>query len=107
MRRKSLRVQVASAALDVYSTEPPTASSQELLQHPRLVCTPHLGASTEEAQVNGRVDAAWSMGVDRAAVERALWLGCGSLVPCVTRRSLSAAGFGEGIVLLRPRDGLR
>lgn len=46
-------IQVASAALDVYSEEPPPASSRELLQHPRLVCTPHLGASTEEAQVCG------------------------------------------------------
>lgn len=45
------RLQVASAALDVYSSEPPPESSRELLQHPRLVCTPHLGASTEEAQV--------------------------------------------------------
>lgn len=43
--------QVASAALDVYDSEPPPESSRELLQHPRLVCTPHLGASTEEAQV--------------------------------------------------------
>lgn len=43
--------QVASAALDVYSAEPPPESARELLAHPRLVCTPHLGASTEEAQV--------------------------------------------------------
>lgn len=35
----------------MYSSEPPPESSQDLLQHPRLVCTPHLGASTEEAQV--------------------------------------------------------
>ncbi|CBJ29093.1 D-3-phosphoglycerate dehydrogenase [Ectocarpus siliculosus] len=52
---------VASAALDVYSSEPPPESSRELLQHPRLVCTPHLGASTEEAQVNVARDVAVQM----------------------------------------------
>ncbi|CAM9348356.1 unnamed protein product, partial [Hapterophycus canaliculatus] len=52
---------VASAALDVYSAEPPPETSRELLQHPRLVCTPHLGASTEEAQVNVARDVAVQM----------------------------------------------
>lgn len=42
--------QVAGAALDVFETEPPT--NRELVEHPKVVCTPHLGASTEEAQVN-------------------------------------------------------
>jgi D-3-phosphoglycerate dehydrogenase len=41
---------VAGAALDVFETEPPGAS--KLFEHDRLVCTPHLGASTLEAQVN-------------------------------------------------------
>ena len=40
--------QVAGAAIDVFVTEPPT--SNPLLQHPHLIATPHLGASTEEAQ---------------------------------------------------------
>jgi D-3-phosphoglycerate dehydrogenase len=39
---------VAGAAMDVFETEPPGASA--LLLHPRVVATPHLGASTEEAQ---------------------------------------------------------
>lgn len=43
---------VAGAALDVYSSEPPKEDLAELIAHPNLVCTPHLGASTEEAQVN-------------------------------------------------------
>ncbi|HLU23478.1 MAG TPA: phosphoglycerate dehydrogenase [Bacillaceae bacterium] len=40
--------QVAGAALDVYETEPST--NTELLSHPNVVVTPHLGASTVEAQ---------------------------------------------------------
>jgi D-3-phosphoglycerate dehydrogenase len=37
---------VAGAALDVFTSEPPTESSKALIAHPNLVCTPHLGAST-------------------------------------------------------------
>ncbi|MGA9294144.1 MAG: phosphoglycerate dehydrogenase [Ignavibacteriaceae bacterium] len=40
---------VSGAAIDVYSSEPPDFSS-ELIQHPKIITTPHLGASTEEAQ---------------------------------------------------------
>lgn len=39
------------AALDVFVTEPPTGVSMELAKHPKVVCTPHLGASTSEAQL--------------------------------------------------------
>jgi D-3-phosphoglycerate dehydrogenase len=42
---------VAGAALDVFVTEPPPAD-HPLLQLPEVVVTPHLGASTGEAQVN-------------------------------------------------------
>jgi len=41
---------VAGAALDVFEKEPPPESLKPLLQHPAIICTPHLGASTEEAQ---------------------------------------------------------
>jgi D-3-phosphoglycerate dehydrogenase len=40
---------IAGAAFDVYPVEPPPADSA-LLQHPHVICTPHLGASTHEAQ---------------------------------------------------------
>ncbi|KAK3429203.1 hypothetical protein EUGRSUZ_E00620 [Eucalyptus grandis] len=41
---------VAQAALDVFTEEPP-AKDSELVQHERVTVTPHLGASTTEAQV--------------------------------------------------------
>lgn len=41
---------VAGAALDVFETEPPGQSPLFELEH--LICTPHLGASTLEAQTN-------------------------------------------------------
>lgn len=41
---------VGGAALDVYSSEPPTEELYKVLEHPNIICTPHLGASTEEAQ---------------------------------------------------------
>jgi len=40
---------VSAAAFDVYEKEPPDFSGK-LINHPKVVATPHLGASTEEAQ---------------------------------------------------------
>lgn len=40
---------IAAAGIDVFSSEPPTDFA--LAQHPHVVATPHLGATTEEAQV--------------------------------------------------------
>uniref|UniRef100_A0A1B6KWA9 D-3-phosphoglycerate dehydrogenase n=1 Tax=Graphocephala atropunctata TaxID=36148 RepID=A0A1B6KWA9_9HEMI len=49
----------AGAALDVYIEEPPkNPTTLELLKHPAVVCTPHLGASTEEAQTRVAVEIA-------------------------------------------------
>ncbi|KAA3645450.1 MAG: hypothetical protein DWQ07_13360 [Chloroflexi bacterium] len=41
--------QVAGAALDVFSKEPPGLTA--LVAHPKVVATPHIGAQTAEAQV--------------------------------------------------------
>ncbi|MHB1001211.1 MAG: phosphoglycerate dehydrogenase [Armatimonadota bacterium] len=48
---------VAGIAFDVYEKEPPPADNP-LLQLDKAITTPHLGASTEEAQINVSVDVA-------------------------------------------------
>lgn len=51
---------VSGAALDVFEKEPPDFSSP-LLKHKNVVLTPHLGASTEEAQVNVAIEVCGSV----------------------------------------------
>ena len=46
--------QVAGAALDVYSKEPPGLTA--LVAHPKVIATPHIGAQTAEAQVRAAED---------------------------------------------------
>lgn len=47
------------AALDVFSEEPPKSPALlELIRHPKVLATPHLGASTVEAQVRVAVEIA-------------------------------------------------
>lgn len=41
---------VAAAALDTLEVEPPVEASEELRMHPNVVISPHLGASTFDAQ---------------------------------------------------------
>ncbi len=50
---------VASAALDVYAVEP--AKENDLFGLENVICTPHLGASTSEAQVNVALQVAEQM----------------------------------------------
>ncbi len=50
---------LAGAALDVFDAEPP--GMIKLMELPNFICTPHLGASTYEAQVNVAVDVANQM----------------------------------------------
>src|SRR5262249_402090 len=52
---------VAGAAIDVFDPEPPPAD-HPLVRHPHVLVTPHLGASTEEAQVSVAVEAARLLG---------------------------------------------
>jgi D-3-phosphoglycerate dehydrogenase len=49
---------LSGAAVDVFTSEPPALESTagKLVAHPRAVVTPHLGASTVEAQENVSVD---------------------------------------------------
>lgn len=49
---------IAGAGLDVFTVEPPEPDSliSKLIAHPKVVATPHLGASTVEAQENVSID---------------------------------------------------
>jgi D-3-phosphoglycerate dehydrogenase / 2-oxoglutarate reductase len=55
--------EIAGAGLDVFSTEPPAEGgpARKLLDLPNVVVTPHLGASTEEAQEKAGVSVARSV----------------------------------------------
>jgi len=50
---------IAGAAFDVFTEEP--AKANPLFGHPNVVCTPHLGASTTEAQENVALQVAEQM----------------------------------------------
>lgn len=63
---------VAGAALDVFEVEP--ATDNPLFGHDNVVCTPHLGAATTEAQVNVAIQVAEQMSdyLNTGAVTNAL-----------------------------------
>lgn len=82
---------VAGAALDVFAEEP--AKDNALFGTPGLICTPHLGASTTEAQVNVAIQIAEQMSD---------YLLLGGITNAVNVPSLSA----EEAPRLRPYMGL-
>lgn len=47
---------IRGAALDVFATEP--AVDSRLAQHPKVIATPHIGASTKDAQTTAAIDVA-------------------------------------------------
>ncbi len=51
---------VAGAALDVFVQEP-VPQNHPVVLHPKVICTPHLGASTEEAQEKVAIEVAEQM----------------------------------------------
>ena len=63
---------VAGAAFDVFVTEP--ATENPLFGHPNVICTPHLGASTNEAQENVALQVAEQMAdyLVRGAISNAI-----------------------------------
>ncbi len=63
---------VAGAAFDVFVKEP--ATDNPLFGHPNVVCTPHLGASTNEAQENVALQIAEQMSdyLTRGAISNAI-----------------------------------
>lgn len=65
--------QIAGVALDVFEQEPPP-KGHPLVAHPKVICTPHLGASTGEAQAKVAVEVAEQMAAfaERGEVRNAI-----------------------------------
>ena len=72
---------IAGAALDVFEVEPTTKENTPLLSLDNFICTPHLGASTAEAQENVAIAIAEQM---------ADYLNTGSITNAVNVPSVSA-----------------
>jgi D-3-phosphoglycerate dehydrogenase len=97
---------VAGAALDVFVKEPPDPGSK-LLAHERVVCTPHLGASTEEAQEKVAVEVAEQVVdfVERQGVHNAVNLTAvrAELLPRVAPWIELAGKLGSLLAQILPR----
>lgn len=63
LREALIAGEIAGAGLDVFTSEPPAegGSAHDLLQLPSIVVTPHLGASTDEAQEKAGISVARSV----------------------------------------------
>jgi len=105
--------QIGGAALDVYETEPPPADFP-LRALPQVVMTPHLGASTEEAQENVGIEVAEAIidyllsGAVRNAVNLPNLDVRGGQTVFVSRRQIGPSGGAVGAQAQRPhRSHLR
>ncbi|HEV8441275.1 MAG TPA: phosphoglycerate dehydrogenase [Methylomirabilota bacterium] len=98
---------MAGAAIDVWSEEPPVSEVvKRLVAHPRVVVTPHLGANTQEAQVNVAVDVARQLVAfrDGELVEHAVNIPVGDRESMAAQRPYIALGelLGRFCVQLEP-----
>lgn len=102
---------LAGAAVDVFEQEPPPAG-HPLLKAPNLVCTPHLGASTVEAQQSVAIEAAQLLAdflnrgvvqfaVNMAAVDRAELQDLRQYLNLAWRLGLLHAQMGQGGAIRR------
>jgi len=49
---------VRAAGIDVFANEPPTEAQKELINHPNVSLSPHIGGSTPEAQTRIAIEIA-------------------------------------------------
>lgn len=81
---------VAGAGLDVFESEPP--GRIPLLEHEHVICTPHLGASTEDAQVNVAV---------AVAQQVAAYLTTGEIANALNFPAMPAEAFAQAKPYIR------
>ena len=72
---------IGGACIDVYSKEPASSENFPFILLDNVICTPHLGASTQEAQVNVAALAAEQIGK---------LLNEGKYIDCVNKKALNA-----------------
>ena len=100
---------VAAAALDVFAKEP-VDPANPLVLHPHVVCTPHLGASTEEAQEKVALEVAEQIVafVERGEIKNAVNLAPvrADVLPRVAPWIELAGQLGALAAQLHPRGGI-